>query len=104
MLSEILGKVKEQGFCVNQLVMHHDTSANAIVCSRFPEILGLSYVYLVEQYESAKSLEEFVKWLKSVGIKYKAWHEKNCTHFKKHKKFVSVTCMGDHDNKTAICK
>ena len=75
MLSVILGKVKEQGFCVNQLVMNHDTSANAIVYSRFPEILGLSYAYLAEQYESAKSLEDFVKWLTSVGVKYKAWHE-----------------------------
>ena len=48
--------------------MDHDTSANAIVCSCFPEILGLSYAYLAEQYESAKSLEDFVKWLKSVGV------------------------------------
>ena len=48
MLSEILGKVKEQGFCVSQLVMDQDTSANTIVCSRFPEILGLSYAYLAE--------------------------------------------------------
>ena len=50
------------------------------------EILGLSYAYLGEQYESAKSPEEFVQWLKSVGVKYKAWHEKICTHFKKRKK------------------
>ena len=42
-LSEILGKVKEQGFSI-------------------------------------------MKWLKSVGVKYKAWHEKICTHFKKRKK------------------
>ena len=38
MLSEILGKVKEQGFCINQLVMDHNTSANAIVCSHFPDV------------------------------------------------------------------
>ena len=43
MLSEILGKVKEQGFSI-------------------------------------------MKWLKSVGVKYKAWHEKICTHFEKRKK------------------
>ena len=38
MLTETLGKVKEQGFCINQLVMDHDTSANAIVCSHFPDV------------------------------------------------------------------
>ena len=35
------------------------------------EMLGLSYTYLREQYDSAKSTEDFVKWLKSVGIKLK---------------------------------
>ena len=38
------------------------------------ETLGLSYGYLAKQYESAKS-QDFVKWLKSVDVKYKAWHE-----------------------------
>ena len=38
MLSEILGKVKDAGFCINQLVMDHDTSANAIVCSHFLDV------------------------------------------------------------------
>ena len=32
------------------------------------KILGLSYTYLAEQYESAKSPEDFVKWLNSVGV------------------------------------
>ena len=50
------------------------------------ELLGLSYTYLKEQYECAKSTEEFVKWLKSVGVNYKVWHEKICMHFKKCKK------------------
>ena len=36
MLSEILGKVKDKGYTINQLVMNHDTSDNAIVCSHFP--------------------------------------------------------------------
>ena len=58
-------------------------------------ILGLSYAYLAKQYESAKFSEDFVKWLKSVGVKYKAWHEKICTHFIK-----LIMCMGGHDNKT----
>ena len=35
LLSEILGKVKKQGYSINQLVMDPDTSANAIVCSYF---------------------------------------------------------------------
>ena len=40
------------------------------------ELLDLSYTYLKDQYEGAKSTEEFVKWLKSVGVNYKVWHEK----------------------------
>ena len=47
------------------------------------ELLGLSYEYLKVQYESISSPDEFVKWLHSVGIKHKAWHEKICKHFKK---------------------
>ena len=38
MLNEILGKVKDQGYSINQLVMDHNTSANAIVCSHFPDV------------------------------------------------------------------
>ena len=39
------------------------------------ELLSLSYTYLKEQYECAKSTEEFVKWLGSV--------EKNTRYFMK---------------------
>ena len=46
------------------------------------ELLGLSYTYLKEQYECANSTEEFVKWLKSVGVNHKVWHEKTCMQFK----------------------
>ena len=35
------------------------------------ELLSLSYTYLKEQYECANFTEEFVKWLESVGVKYK---------------------------------
>ena len=38
MLNEILGKVKDKGYTINQLVMDHNTSANAIVCSHFPDV------------------------------------------------------------------
>ena len=38
MLKEILGDVKSKGFTVDQIVIDHDTSANAIVCSEFPDI------------------------------------------------------------------
>ena len=38
MLNDLLGKVKAAKFCMSQIVMDHDTSANAIVCSHFPDI------------------------------------------------------------------
>ena len=38
MLNDLLGKVKAEKFCMSQIVMDHDTSANAIVCSHFPDI------------------------------------------------------------------
>ena len=38
MLDELLRKVKSQGYTVGQIVMDHDTSANAIVCTHFPDI------------------------------------------------------------------
>ena len=47
------------------------------------ESLGLSYEYLKLQYESISSPDEFVKWLRLVRVKHKAWHEKICKHFKK---------------------
>ena len=36
--SDLLGKVKAAKFCMSQIVMDHDTSANAIVRSHFPDI------------------------------------------------------------------
>ena len=38
MLSELLCKVKAAKFYMSQIVMDHNTSANAIVCSHFPDI------------------------------------------------------------------
>ena len=70
---------------IQQIVLGFKQDTSKRMAQRL-EILGLSYAYLGEQYESAKSPEEFVQWLKSVGVKYKAWHEKICTHFKKCKK------------------
>ena len=70
---------------IQQIVLGFKQDTSKRMAQRL-EILGLSYAYLGEQYESAKSPEEFVQWLKSVGVKYKAWHEKICTHFKKRKK------------------
>ena len=40
------------------------------------ELLGLSYEYLKMQYKSTSSPDEFIKWLRSVGVKHKAWHKK----------------------------
>ena len=38
MLDELLHKVKSKGYNINQIIMDHDTSANAIVCSHFPDV------------------------------------------------------------------
>ena len=38
MLDELLRKVKSEGYTVGQIIMDHNTSANAIVCTHFPDI------------------------------------------------------------------
>ena len=70
---------------IQQIVIGFKQDTSKSMAQRL-EILGLSYAYLAEQYKSAKSPKDFVKWLKSVDVKYTVWHEKICTHFKKHKK------------------
>ena len=67
---------------IQQLVIGFKQDTSKSMAQRL-ESLGLSYEYLKEQYESTSSPDAFVKWLRSVGIKHKAWHEKICTHFKK---------------------
>ena len=67
MLSEILRKVKEQDFCINQLVMDHDTSANAIVCSYFPDV-HITYC----GNHTAKSFHYELGKLKALKCKCKA--------------------------------
>ena len=70
---------------IQQIVIGFKQDTSKSMAQRL-EIIGLPYAHPAEQYESAKSPEDFVKWLKSVIAKYKAWHEKNCIHFKGHKK------------------
>ena len=60
---------------IQQIVIGFKQDTTKSMAQRL-ETLGLSYAYLAEQYDMAKSPENFVKWLKSVGVKYKAWHEK----------------------------
>ena len=67
MLNEILGKVKDKGFCINQLVMDHDTSANAIVCSHFPDV----YITYCGNH-TAKSFHYELSKIKSLKCKCKA--------------------------------
>ena len=67
MLSEILRIVKEQDFCINQLVMDHDTSANAIVCSHFPDV----YITYCGNH-TAKSFHYELGKLKALKCKCKA--------------------------------
>ena len=67
---------------IQQLVIGFKQDTTKSMAKRL-ELLGLSYEYLKIQYESASSPECFVKWLCSVGLKHKAWHQKICMHFKK---------------------
>ena len=67
MLSEILGKVKDKGYSINQLVMDHDTSASAIVCSHFPDV-HITYC----GNHTAKSFHYELGKIKSLKCKCKA--------------------------------
>ena len=67
MLSEILGKVKDKVYTINQLVMDHDTSANAIVCSHFPDA-HITYC----GNHTAKSFHYELAKIKSLKCKCKA--------------------------------
>ena len=65
-LDELLRKVKSQGYTVGQIVMNHDTSANAIVSTHFPDV-HITYCNKTNNH-SAKS---FHYELKSLSCKYK---------------------------------
>ena len=53
---------------VQQIVIRFKQVTTKRMAQRL-EMLGLSYVYLKKQCESAKSTEEFIKWLKSGSLK-----------------------------------
>ena len=67
---------------IQQLVIGFKQDTSHSMAKRL-ELAGLSYEYLKVQYESMSSQDAFVKWLRSVGVKHKRWHENICTHFKK---------------------
>ena len=67
---------------IQQLVLGFKQDTTKSMAQRL-ELLGLSHEYLKVQYEWTPSQDDFVKWLRSVGVKHKAWHEKICKHFKK---------------------
>ena len=54
---------------IQQIVIGFKKDTSKSMAQRL-ETLGLSYAYLAEQYDTAKSPEDFVKWLKSVGVIY----------------------------------
>ena len=66
MLDELLRKVKSQGYTVGQIIMDHDTSANAIVCTHFPDIHITYY-----SNHSAKSFHYELSKIKSLSCKCK---------------------------------
>ena len=66
MLDELLGKVKSNGYNLDQIVMDHDTASNAIVCSHFPDI-HITYC----SNHSAKSFHYELNKIKSLSCKCK---------------------------------
>ena len=66
MLDELLRKVKSEGYTVGQIIMDHDTSANAIVCTHFPDI-HITYC----SNHSAKSFHYELSKIKSLSCKCK---------------------------------
>ena len=66
MLDELLGKVKSNGYNLDQIVMDHDTASNAIVCSHFPDI-HITYC----SNHSAKSFHHELNKIKSLSCKCK---------------------------------
>lgn len=81
LIQEWNGKVQKNNR-IQQLVIGFKQDTSKSMAKRL-ELLGLSYDYLKVQYESTSSPDAFVKWLRSVGVKHKAWHGKICTHFNK---------------------
>ena len=66
MLDELLRKVKSEGYTVRQIIMDHDTSANAMVCTHFPDI-HITYC----SNHSAKSFHYELSKIKSLSCKCK---------------------------------
>ena len=64
MLDELLRKVKSEEYVINQIIMDHDTSANAIVCTHFPDI-HITYC----SNHSAKSFHYELSKIKSLSCK-----------------------------------
>ena len=63
-LDELLGKVKSNGYNLDQIVMDHNTASNAIVCSYFPDI-RISY----SSNHSAKSFHYELNKIKLFSCK-----------------------------------
>ena len=58
---------------IQQLVIGFKQDTSKSMAQRL-ESLGLSYEYLKVQYESTSSQDAFVKWLRSIGVRHKAWY------------------------------
>ena len=77
-VDELLDKVKSNGYNLDQIVMDHDTAANAIMCSHFPDI-NITHC----SNHSAKSFHYELNVIKSlvVSVRKKA---KNVTASLRH--------------------
>ena len=67
---------------VSKLLLMFKQAATKCMAKRLDEH-GLSYEHMLEQYKSVKSNDEYVQWLRSIGITRKVWHSKIIEHFKK---------------------
>ena len=74
MFDKLLRKVKSEGYTVGQIIMDHDTSANVIVCTHFPDI---HIIYCSNH--SAKSFHHELSKIKSLSCKCKKEGRK-CKH------------------------
>ena len=87
MFDKLLRKVKSEGYTVGQIIMDHDTSANVIVCTHFPDI---HIIYCSNH--SAKSFHHELNKIKSLSCKCKKEGRK-CKHMHEIYNMKNHACL-----------
>ena len=65
---------------VSKLLLLLKQAATKCMAKRLDE-RGLSYEHMLGQYKIIKSNDEYIQWLKPIGITRKAWHNKIVERF-----------------------